>query len=376
MLITDVFCYALLTITVTASCAAADKLQSKKHELDERNSDKRMRRQEPTTIIDSFPLETVYQKPKVINYRRLSRISRQRYGPPVSKYGPPRPKYGPPKPGKKYRGKPGKYRPSTLRRTPKPKSRYGPPKRAIKPTYGPPRKPPHYSYYPPEPVGFGEPPSNYAGEFQPKPNYGEPPVDSYGAPVKSNLNDLYPAVHNYDAPVYEDFSNFGQYQSWSAHRNHNTDSSYASSKKVPMFAKPQELFVTPVPEDNEESLTSYSEIYDHRQKEHKTSKNKKRNPQTESTKVTSWKAKQKPETKAEDEDEIIVGGQYAEPPARYVANFQPSAPMYQDDDFSPGIKYDSDGSASATVSAYVNYKNSNMAFSPQNLNDAFSIVDK
>lgn len=413
---------------MTATCIDAE---DRRHELGERKVDRRLSRRDATVLIDSMPVEKAFHKPKVI-YRR---ISKQRYG-PKPKYGPPRSKYGhlkpSRKPAKKYRGKvsnPKYGPPSHKKRTLKP--RYGTPKRPMmKPAYGPPKKKPSTSFlansYYPEPMGFGEPPSfhdhrspkpdyddfqkdfqkpgfddyqkpefsdfqklsindfqkqNFDGfqkagfdDYPPKQGYGEPPVDSYGAPIKPNLHDLtYPTAQSFpDSSSHFDHDIFSStLQSWNSYQqDQNIDSKYAFSMKNPAFKKPEnDVFVTPVPANTEEELglNSYSDIYNYRQMK---SKIKKKPYQSMKIIRKPWKGNQNIMN-----DEIIVGGKYAEPPARHVPKFQSSAPIFaDDDDFAPpGDFSDPEVVASATNSPYVNYKNSNMAFSPQNLNDAFSI---
>ncbi|XP_028157978.1 early nodulin-75-like [Ostrinia furnacalis] len=388
MQIGDCLCYLLLMITVTSTCVKAED-DRQKRELSIGKS-KRLLKRDAAILIDNFPVEPVYtHKPKVI-YRR---VSRQRYGPPKPKpkYGPPRPKYGPPpklrKPAKKYRKQIStKYGPpSHKKRTSKP--RYGPPKRPTnKPIYGPPKKVPSH-YYTPEPAGFAEPPADYEPHPQPHQNYAEPPVDSYGAPLKTTVSDVYPTAQAYENPNYFENQDFGQeYQSWQNYgREPNQDNSYAYSKKRPLFVKPDEMFDSPQNQEEDFNLNSYSDAFTYSQnfKEPQYLHNKRKKPQyfTDTNKQVNkhWKAPRfRQENKPEPDDEILVGGQYAEPPPRYVPKFQPSAPMFNgEDDFAPPQSFlDSEVAASATISPYVNYKHSNMAFSPQNLNDAFSIVDK
>jgi hypothetical protein len=250
---------------------------------------------------------------------------------------------------------------------------YGAPKKP----YGPPR-------HTPEPAGFAEPPTDYEPNSH-KQGYGEPPVDSYGAPLRSK--DSYPTAPSY-ADHFEpnEFSDVSQYQSWQKYQHENFDNTHAHSKKRPLFIKPDELYDARVnPDEDDFRINSYGNLNYHNYKEPQYLHNRKKRPQyfADSNKKVNkyWKApKYRPDkVKVEAEDEMLVGGQYAEPPARYVPKFQPSAPMYNgEDDFAPPLNFgDSEGAASSPpISPYVNYKHSNMAFSPQNLNDAFSIVDK
>lgn len=329
----------------------------------------------------------MYHKPKVI-YRRLSR---QRYGPPKPKYGPPRAKYGPPpkprKPAKKYRKKiSNNYGPPLSHKKRGQKPRYSPkrPTTSSASAYGPPKK---VHYYTPDPAGFAEPPEDYEPQQKPKPSYAEPPVDSYGAPLKTPAAN-YPTAASYSETPNpssfdnQDFTNFGQ-DSWSNFpREENHDNNYEYSKKRPLYAKPNEVFEHPQ-HHGDLNLNTYTDDeynYNHDFKDPPLFQNINKKPSfffdMNKNINKHWKAPRlRPGIQTE---EVIVGGQYAEPPPRYVPKFQPSAPMYNgDEDFSPPRRFvDSDVAASATISPYVNYKHSNMAFSPQNLNDAFSIVDK
>lgn len=236
-------------------------------------------------------------------------------------------------------------------------------------------KPSFNDFQKPTVDGFQSP---HLDEYPPNQGYAEPPVDSYGAPLKQNLHDLtYPTAPAFpDSTSHFDHDTFSStLQSWKSYlQDQDINNQYAFSNKIPAFIKPDsDVFVTPVPEDTEEELglNSYSDIYNYRQ----LMKDKIKKKPYQNVKIIRkpWKGNKK-----QVDDEIIVGGQYAEPPARYVPKFQPSAPMSSDeDDFAPlGNLSDPELVASATNSPYVNYKNSNMAFSPQNLNDAFSIVDK
>ncbi|XP_075984618.1 uncharacterized protein LOC142982148 [Anticarsia gemmatalis] len=384
MQFTNVLCYVFMTITV-AACAAADDKQT--NELKESQPEgKRISKRDATLLIGGP--EGTYRKPQVI-YRR---ISHQKYG-PLKPYGPTRPRYKshskPPKinrkPGKKYKHHKAKHvapkyvKPNNIARSPYNKHH----KRNSKPRYGPPPKPrpgpghgrvpPPYGETGPEHTSFGEPPVHYeegATSYQRhKQSYGEPPVDSYGAPLK--LNNEFDTMHSSAPQSFHESNNFGSnyhsisYPPWATN---NWDAQLAYSKKQPSVYK-HKPEVEPEPTGEEE------EFYQEPQpvvREKKYPKKKK--PSKLSAKIPNrpWLSGKKPES----EPDIIVGGQYAEPPARFVKSFQASAPMMVDDDqsFSPHKAfYNSPG---GSASAYVNYKNSNLAFSPQNLNDAFSIVDK
>lgn len=360
-----------------------------------RDTEKRITKRDAAIFIDSYPIEPIFKHRPHVIYRR---ISSPRYKSPKPKYGPPRTKYRSTKPSrapqKKYKKhNPHKYGPPKYKKRP-PKPRYGPPKPANhKPVYGPPKKKPHYSYYPPEPAGFGEPPPDYLTDYQsPKSNYGEPPVDSYGAPLKHASNDLYPPLKNYPETTAsydnQDYGFGNEYKYWQGYQNdQQLDNNFAYSKKRPTYVKPEpeEVFDTISSPDEDFNLNSYSDVYKYREKlrdpEFDPYERQRKPVYRESPKKLKkqWKvARVTPEPDDDDDDDqVVVGGKYAEPPARYVPKFQPSAPMYTgDEDFTPKGFGDSEVAASATISPYVNYKNGNIAFSPQNLNDAFSIVDK
>ncbi|CAG9793575.1 unnamed protein product [Diatraea saccharalis] len=377
--------YYLLQIIVTPALIKGEEGRQKQ-DVTKREA-KKINKREASLIIDNFPVETVYsQYPKVI----FRRVSRQKYGPPKTKYESYRPKYGPPspktrKPAKKYRKHFNyKHRQSSKHRSPKP--RYGPPKRpSKKPVYGPPKKaPPPYNT---EPAGFAEPPVDAEPYYQPQnQNYAEPPVDSYGAPLKTT-NEPYPAAPNYEAQnhyEHSDFSNLAQeYRPWQDFQQEpNVDNTFAYSKKRPIFIKPDELFDAEVnQEDDNIDHTNIYSLQTYKEPEYLNNRKKKPHYFIDSNKKVNkyWKSPRlRPEKIKVDEDdndeEMLVGGQYAEPPARYVPKFLPSAPMFTGtDEFAPAKIFDyHTPTTSATISPYVNYINSNMAFSPQNLNDAFS----
>ncbi|XP_045778988.1 uncharacterized protein LOC123876723 [Maniola jurtina] len=388
MQLTDVFCYILLAITICTSYVQAEQEQNG---LSKSKSDKRISKREAAIFIDSYPMEPMYKhRPKVI----FRRVSKQRYKSPKPKYGPPI-KYRQVKPwtpSKKYRRtvKP-KYGPPIYKRYPT-KPKYGPPKASYKPIYGPPKKMPFGSFYPPEPIGFGEPPINNVEYQPPRQSFGEPPVDSYGEPVNAAVNDPYipeqysPQISNYP-DIFAQFGDFGQnfgqdYKSWQSFQNDqnlNFDNSVAYSKRRPIYVKPDQSFVT---QNEDFDLNAYKlHSLKYKNKEVKTEQE----PLPFEKKISNYANKRttakprrssKTTTPEPEEEEVLVGGRYAEPPERYVPK-QPIAQYSDDNDFTPLRGYiDPNVAISATMSPYVNYKNSNMAFSPQNLNDAFSIVDK
>lgn len=428
-------------MTIAATCIQADSKAQAKEDLP---PPKRVSKRIATLVIDDATSGArVFNQPKVI-YRKLSKKS---YIPPSPTYGPRRTKYGPPrtlkKPGKKYRGKNSSKHPpfpyAYKKRALNP--RYGSPKRGtMRPVYGPPKSNrPSY-----DGIGFGEPPLNYhlnkhhpsrpskfkrtkkpesSNGIPPKPHhidfsspatisdnfpikeqdnmwrdltqeqyesassigYGEPPVDSYGAPIKSNLHDLTfstPQSSFLESTSHlDEDQNFGpESRPWNNFKN-EPDNHFAYSMKRPIFKKPEkeaDIFVTPVPEkENQEiNLNSYSDIYNYREEEKaKQDKEKRKTYFQKNIKMINhhWLG---PKAKDESKEEIIVGGQYAEPPARYVSNFESTPILSDDNNFYAFINSDVNNDMAVPISSYVNYKNSNMAFSPQNLNDVFSIIDK
>lgn len=368
----------LFQVTATTSCVYAEE----QNEDLETKSDKRIVKRETAVLIDGYPMDPMYHRPNMI----FRRISKQRYGPPVKpRYGPPRPKYGAPrisrKPIKKYRGK-KPYGPSGYKKFAT-KTRQSYPKWQ-KPLTATINKVPQYSYYPSKPIpsGFGEPPAELELQ-QFKPKYVLSPIDSYGEPVKTTLNDLLPTTNSFPetTPSYDnsDANGFDQDVWKNIEKEKNADSSFAMSKKLPSFVKADtDIFITPAPEFDEDSLKSYSDIYIYRQNDKEVigksnNKNKRLQYIPDSSKSLNrpWIAQRRPE---KDEDDIVVGGQYAEPPARYFGKYQPM--FSQDDDFNPPRVYRDMHVITARRSPYVNYKNSNMAYNPRNLNDAFTVTKK
>lgn len=360
--------------------------------MDDSQSERKITKREATVIIDNnYPMDRIFQKPKVI-YRR---ISKQRYGPPKPKYGPARPKYRPPKatrkPGKK-NGKPKskpttqKYGPPNHNASPNkkraPSTRYNSPKTRLngKPSFGHVVKMPHYAFFVPDENNFGEPPKEYFGDYQPvKQSYGEPPVDSYGAPLKTSLKDVYPTPQSFQETTYTKYDDRDM-SLWNHKPGKIQDLNYAFSKKHPKLIQKQHdstLIVTVPPLDHGEDLLISENKKPILQDSQYFFRNQRPSFLTDTAKVVNrpWRPNKQ---QIDLDDEIIVGGRYAEPPARYVTKLQQNTLLYDDDEaFSQFHGHgDADAPSSATNSPYTNYKHSNMAFSPQNLNDVFSIVDK
>lgn len=377
MKLNDLGYLAIFTIAVTASGVLSE---TEKKQLTQDKGKKIAKRE--TILIDSLPIESSYQpSPKVI----YQRVSRQKYIKSKPRHASPRPRYGPPKsrrPIKKYRGKPvkPKYNSHTKKRPQKPT--YGPPKPPKrKPIYGPPKQEKYQSsYVPQEPVGFGEPPMDF-NDYQPHNNY-EPSTDSYGASLKPNLGNEYSSPgYAYDQPAastynkgYDHFNNHYQpnyQQQWQKDQRYSyNDNAHAHSQKYVNKVKPMAFNSPPFKDEHfddyaDEEQDAFNKFYNHRP----YAKEVKKPPMYEHAMYVNRPRKPiKPTTN----NPMIVGGQYAEPPAKYIQKYQPN---YAGDEYNGAKGFADSETAGSSVSSYVNYKNSNMAFSPQNLNDAFSIID-
>ncbi|XP_073959107.1 uncharacterized protein [Choristoneura fumiferana] len=383
-------------VTITATCVAGEQAKRKE---EGKVITKRVKR-ESALLIDSFPSSTYKTKPDII-YQKVSKTKyrkpsygapktrygppKPKYGPPKAKYGPPKPKYRPPKPNygppqqnsysnrkpvKKYRRKPikaTKYNKKKL-----PISKYG----QVKKPYGAakmpkkPVRPYEETFYAPEPfkepAGFGEPPKDLGKKYvqPPQQNYAEPPVDSYGIPLKA-VN--FPTTEQFKSDSYDNIGQ--QYQSYQSYQQDlNVDNINSYTKNFPIYAKPDPEFEEYRPKYQAVKLDSYSDVYKNTFFNSDLGKQKSKYHFPHSIhKNKPWKSRAKPGT---GNDHIVVGGQYAEPPGRLVRQSLPSGPIYDEHD---STYADSEVASSATISPYVNYKHSNMAFSPQNLNDAFSL---
>lgn len=341
------------------------------------NSDeRRINKREAALIIDSYPAESGFEPKSKVIYRRVMRLPHP-YRTTRPKYAPKRTKAKSPRPVKQKRSK---YPPSRYN------NKYGPPKshkkrppkskaRGRKPYYAKPvysvsknrlQRQPSTPYRPPEPTGFGEPPIEYHGSHNPqslhRPTFSDPPVDSYGAPLTSpHANEFYNQGYPMDDDEHGQAHNqVDEFQTWQ-NDQHNVEPHYAYTRQLPSYAAPDDI---PRPAQTPLDYHDFNlnnAIYKHENK----------NP------LRVQKHYNKPWTAKKPRDHVIVGGQYAEPPGRYVPKYPPIAHHDNDDveHFGAMHEFDADTSASGTRSSYVNYKNSNMAFSPQNLNDAFSIVD-
>lgn len=342
------------------------------------------------------------KKPKVI-YRR---ISKQRYRAPKPKYGPPKPKYGVAKKQtakksyKKHKVKSvnPKFSPLPTKRPRLPKPRHPRPT-AARPNskYSIPKHVSQHQGYFADATGFGEPPQVQMApkEFEFKKPlqslYAEPPVDSYGAPSKITASEssnpdeeyidatvAYSNNHEHIAGVLHSNVGTSNYHRWQDFPSNQDNYAFSNKQQgVLMGSKLLNDDDADVYEDL--GINSYSEIFKYNPDipariydSHKLASNELiQNNQKYLNKP--WKVSS---INNEGRDQIIVGGQYAEPPGRFVPKESPNHSVYFDEDqmFSGFVKPET--ASSATMSSYVNYKHSNMAFSPQNLNDAFGIIEK
>ncbi|XP_022117203.2 uncharacterized protein LOC110994705 [Pieris rapae] len=364
MQLTDIF-YVTLLVAVTASLAQEyeenrELTKPKKHNI---------RKRETIVLYDNFPVEPLHKSKPSVVYRR---ISHQRYN-SKPKYGPPRTKYRYVKPSrrplKKYKKTPQKYGPPTRKKRPY-KPRYGPPKYSQKPVYGPPKKY-HQVFSSSEPVGFGEPPNDFYQEYSNlKQSFAEPPPNFPGlSKAASNLYQLQDlSIMGLDTEQTFNLDNKG----WT--NNFNLDTNLDFTNIQPIFKTPETQFDVTLSDDDINAYVEYkNRDLPTAEEEHNLYERRRQPYFIDDIISNKHKRVMKPKTEAE---EIVVGGQYAEPPARIVHKSLSEDNPYEDD-ISSNIGYvDPDIAASATISPYVNYKNSNIAFSPQNLNDAFSIIDK
>lgn len=347
-------------------------------------------KREASVLIDSFPMEPIFtRKPKVI----VRRVSQHRYRKPKPKYRSHKNIRTPftRKPTKKFysSNKYGRTSSSKRAKSPKPKpsryrggkpSKYNP--RFSLPKHNNQANSPNFHNYPE--MSFAEPPTPYTLETIPqKPTYGEPPVDSYGAPLKPTDADNTQQFPSYATHFENEENDFGlEHHSWISNQ-YNPDNIFAYSKQQSSYIKPDLENLAPMAIDYEQDtnhgypyVAQQNQYNEHKPFWIKNRKKKKVQNYDPSLRLLNEPWKSKKNIGDFGVDEILVGGRYAEPPARYVQKFQ-SNPMFSSDgELLPANGYVDSEVESATISPYVNYKNSNMAFSPQNLNDAFSIVDK
>ncbi|XP_047994287.1 uncharacterized protein LOC125232339 [Leguminivora glycinivorella] len=365
-------------ITVTATCVGAE---STNQELVEKRIGRRAKRE--AILITGYPPNNF----KMSNSNQ--RATKLRYWHKKPKRGSLKPAYGPP-PSSPNRLSVKKYKKKQLRSK---YNKYG--KRNAKPRYPSanpyyglrsqrPSKPrPPQPVYPQEPVGFGEPPKELAQEYvqPPKQSYGEPPVDSYGNPLSNNIPSGL-STFEYSNPNFSEFDQH-QFQSLrSYNQDAHIDTNNAYSKHHPVYAKPEpEEYELAEPQKHTQfKFDSYADVYKHSPinpiKEYQPVKQSIKHHEHHTNdfhNVKKYKPlKGKPKANEYDNrDHVVVGGQYAEPPGRLVPNYHhQDNPHYQGDE---GDSYVESALISSTsISPYINYKHSNMAFSPQNLNDAFS----
>lgn len=393
-------------MSVTATCAQTHQQTNEIQDI-ERKTTKHLSKRNSVVIVDAYPLEfTDTKNPKVI-YRR---ISKQRYRAPKPKYSPPKPKYGIPKKQtakktyikhktKKVNPKFGQM-PSKRPRLPKPRHPRPIPPRSnsnnkyILNKYSTPKHTTQQQAYFPDTTGFGEPPQIQMApkEFEFKKPllslYAEPPVDSYGAPLKTSESSnpdeeyidatvSYSNNHEHNGGLLNDDNgdvlNYHRWQDFPANRDNNHA---LSNKQQSILMMSTDDDPTDLYEDL--NLKSYSDIFKYNPKnpgiiyDHRKIVNTELKQNSQVYLNKPWKVSS---LNNQDRDQIIVGGQYAEPPGRFVPKENPNLSVYFDEDYLFSAFPKPETASSATMSSYVNYKHSNMAFSPQNLNDAFGIVE-
>lgn len=384
---------------MTTTCARTHQQTNELTNIERRPS-KHLSKRDSVVIVDTYPIEfNGIKKPKVI-YRR---ISKQRYRAPKPKYGPPKPKYGVPKqtakkPYKKHKSKKVNSKfgplPSKRPRLPKPSPRPTAPRPTSK--YSIPKLPTQHQTYFTDSTWFGEPPQMQMApkEFEFKKPlqslYAEPPVDSYGAPLKiaasepSNLDEEYIDAtvsysnnHELNGGMLSDGN--GKYHRWQDFpANQGNNYGYSNKKQaVLMMSKLLSDDEADLYEDT--GMNSYPDIFKYNPNNPGNFHDNHKIPINNELIQNSQKYLNKPwkisGVNNQDHDQIVVGGQYAEPPGRYVPKENNPSVYFNEDQIFSGFFKPEIGS-SATMSPYVNYKHSNMAFSPQNLNDAFGIVEK
>ncbi|XP_063623634.1 uncharacterized protein LOC134795652 [Cydia splendana] len=369
MQLSDVLCFIFLTIAVAVTCVGAENT---KQDLVEKRTSRRAKRE--AILITGYPPNNF----KTSNANQ--RATKLRYWHKKPKRGSLKPMYGPPPSApnrltiKKYKNKQlrSKYNKFNSKRN----TRYP----SSKPYYGrPPQRPPKpwpQTYYPQEPVGFGEPPQELAQEYvqPPKQSYGEPPVDSYGNPLMNSFPTGLSTIENPN----NNFADFElqQFQSLQGYKQDaNIDANNAYSKHHPVYAKPEieEHDHVEPQKYSEFKFDSYADVYNQNPiKEYQpTNQNTNHHDSHIVKKYKPLKGKSRA-NEYDNHDHVIVGGQYAEPPGRLVPNYPHEAPHHEGDEVAQDSYIESTPISSTSISPYINYKHSNMAFSPQNLNDAFS----
>ncbi|KAI5644786.1 hypothetical protein NE865_03132 [Phthorimaea operculella] len=380
MQLKEVFYYALFTVSVAAvTYTRADDPTSELSSSDTQTAKRISKREAAVFVIDNIPVQPATNSKPTRLYRR---ISRQRF-PSNPSYGPSRGRHGPTKAKisnsrKQYKAKRSKSTPSSSFAK-KHTSRYlsdsfwknkskrsswmkkrRPSKKPVKPLPSKFGKPPQLKpsvLYPPldqEPMGFAEPPA----DNRPK-KYLKVPVDSYGAPLRENIDD----------PIIKE--NTEIFENYDVHET-NTGPDYVNEQLQKdsniEFTNNYESLANPYVDGKDPVAEEFSiNGYLSGPSKHYEIPKKRRPNYTDIHKLMN-----RPWLKhVDEEDKVLVGGQYAEPPGRYVPIYASDVHVFDDRErYSVG---DMDAESSATVSPYINYKNSNLAFSPQNLNDAFSI---
>lgn len=385
-----------LQISVTTSCVQTMQQTEDVKDIDRRTKMHLSKRNSEVTV-ETYPLDfTDKKRPKVI-YRK---ISKQRYRASKPKYGAPKPKYGVPKkttpkqPYKKYKVKKvnPKFKPSPSKNSRAKKlRRQRPSPSRPKPKFNMKQQASQPPIYFSDATGFGEPPQLQMAphEFEykkpPQSLYAEPPVDSYGTPLKTPVSETFaPNIEEeyIDATVsysnnHEQSGGLPKYRRWHDFAvNHDNNYSHSIKQQTALVGS---KIVDDNDDDEDININSYSDFFRYNANKpgssydnHKFSSNE----LIQNSKKYLNKPWKVSSSSNEDHDQIVVGGQYAEPPGRVVPSPKVNPSIYFDEYqiFSGLLKPET--ATAATMSSYVNYKHSNMAFSPQNLNDAFGIVEK
>ncbi|CAH2054859.1 unnamed protein product, partial [Iphiclides podalirius] len=366
MRVYDACCYALLAITVTA-CVRAETQHEQERGLMGRKSKGQLAKRDAAMHMDRFQIQNLFKhRPKFI----YKRVSNQRYRTTKPKYAVTRTKYTV-KPSRKimrrYRNSvnPKYGQPSHSKRPPK--FRYAHQKAPSYKSANSPlnRSPGHYAA---EQTGFGEPPLDQL-EYHFS-SHGE--ANAYAAPQKAR--EAAPSLPQMlSDPIEVDHDDYDeQVQKLWHPQDLSDDANFAPSYKRPAYVKARRGHGG-LPSDNPSAYMDFFN-YDRPLKadlRKRKRKQKRKEAMVDGSRTQGVRAVERPEP------QIVVGGRYAEPPARYFPYFNRNVPMTQEGgDFALADEaVDPDVTSSATISPYVNYKNGNVAFSPQNLNDAFSIVD-
>ncbi|XP_068619952.1 uncharacterized protein [Battus philenor] len=359
----------------TVSCAEANSIQHRSQGLMEEKARKLLSKRDSGVVIRHFlPQPFLKHGPKLI----YKRISNSRYRSPKPSFTMTRARRRQTNPSRKVMRK---YR------------------KSVNPKYGPPRhhkRPPKISYANPKvqnykplysllkrspnfvdhsvPSGFGEPPDDYYLDhnFLKSASYKSPEIHSQVNKVNTASKE-HVAAHKLSDAIDLDDQDYQiqELKSWKTVYLNDFDDNFSASKTGPSLVKSE----YEKPSAHGEGKNSYSDIFKYEKRLKMGSFNNKKNKKrAEKTRYANRPMTRKNPINRQ-RNEIVVGGRYAEPPGRYLPTLHKGTLLSDDEDFALPEAVDSEVPSSATISPYVNYKNSNLAFSPQNLNDAFSIVD-